>query len=212
MAVNTAALLILQRTFSWKAPGSAWAVSARRPAARPAHRCSHTFRKRRRYQPDNGRTDAGGQAGIGTGRWQYRVPPYRRLSFTVTKANRHASLRLPEKLSGKHYAPDQVKRILGSLGFTQTADTSDSITLEVPYNKSDISIPADIVEEIMRIDGLDQVEIPANHQPLAPSPDKDGARTARIERLAQYLTGWDSRDLHQQYQQQRLYSRKYPLP
>jgi phenylalanyl-tRNA synthetase beta chain len=93
-----------------------------------------------------------------------------------------------KKLSGKRYAPDQVKRILGSLGFSQTADSADSVTLEVPYNKSDISIPADIVEEIMRIDGLDQVEIPATIS-LSPSPDKEGARTARIERLAQYLTG-----------------------
>ena len=82
--------------------------------------------------------------------------------------------------------PTRLKRILGSLGFTQTADTSDSITLEVPYNKSDISIPADIVEEIMRIDGLDQVEIPATIS-LA-FPDK-GALVQPIERLAQYLTG-----------------------
>ena len=31
----------------------------------------------------------------------------------------------------------------------------------VPYSKPDISLPADIVEEIMRIDGLDNVEIPS---------------------------------------------------
>jgi phenylalanyl-tRNA synthetase beta chain len=31
----------------------------------------------------------------------------------------------------------------------------------VPFSKPDVSLPADIVEEIMRIDGLDNVEIPA---------------------------------------------------
>lgn len=32
---------------------------------------------------------------------------------------------------------------------------------KVPFSKTDISIGADIVEEIMRIDGLDNVDIPS---------------------------------------------------
>lgn len=33
--------------------------------------------------------------------------------------------------------------------------------VQVPYHKPDITLPADLVEEIMRIDGLDNIEIPA---------------------------------------------------
>ncbi|MBK7088593.1 MAG: hypothetical protein IPH56_06660 [Chitinophagaceae bacterium] len=32
--------------------------------------------------------------------------------------------------------------------------------MQVPYHKPDITLPADLVEEIMRIDGLDNIEIP----------------------------------------------------
>jgi phenylalanyl-tRNA synthetase beta chain len=35
--------------------------------------------------------------------------------------------------------------------------------VNVPLSKPDIEIPADIVEEIMRIDGLDNIDIPAYH-------------------------------------------------
>ncbi|HTM91528.1 MAG TPA: phenylalanine--tRNA ligase subunit beta, partial [Flavisolibacter sp.] len=59
-----------------------------------------------------------------------------------------------KKLSGKNYHPDTVKKILEALGFTVAREGVDAITLEVPYHKPDISLPADIVEEILRIDGL----------------------------------------------------------
>ena len=36
----------------------------------------------------------------------------------------------------------------------------DELQVAVPYHKPDISLPADLVEEILRIDGLDNVEIP----------------------------------------------------
>ena len=80
----------LTKNIFLEAPGSARAVSARRPCSTTCAPMQPHDSKRRRYQPDNGRTDAGGQAGIGTGRWQHTGFPYRRLSFTVTKANRHA--------------------------------------------------------------------------------------------------------------------------
>lgn len=66
-----------------------------------------------------------------------------------------------KKLSGKNYHPDAVKKILGSLGFTFIKEGADDLWFDVPYHKPDIHHPADLVEEIMRIDGLDNVEIPA---------------------------------------------------
>lgn len=56
---------------------------------------------------------------------------------------------------------DKVKTILTSLGFEISNETVDGIELAVPYHKPDISIPADIVEEVLRIDGLDNIEIPS---------------------------------------------------
>ena len=65
-----------------------------------------------------------------------------------------------KKLSGKNYHPDAVKDILNSLGFEIIKEGIDELRLAVPYHKPDISLPADMVEEILRIDGLDNVAIP----------------------------------------------------
>jgi phenylalanyl-tRNA synthetase beta chain len=54
-----------------------------------------------------------------------------------------------KKLSGKNYHPDSVKNILTTLGFEIAREGIDDLTIAVPYHKPDISLPADIVEEIL---------------------------------------------------------------
>ncbi len=92
------------------------------------------------------------------------------------------------RLSGHKYAPGKVKNILCSLGFTITAEQDDHLRIAVPPHKTDIRIPADIVEEVMRIDGLDNIPIPSfiNIAPSTQSlPDKEKAK----EKIAEYLAG-----------------------
>ncbi len=93
-----------------------------------------------------------------------------------------------KKLSGKNYSSDTVKKILTALGFEIMQEVPEDITVSVPFSKPDISIPADIVEEIMRIDGLDNVEIP-NAITISPSADDDRYGNNFREKTASYLTG-----------------------
>ncbi len=93
-----------------------------------------------------------------------------------------------KKLSGKNYHPDTVKKILVSLGFDIEKEGIDDIRVSVPYSKPDISLPADIVEEIMRIDGYDNIEIPGSIT-ISPSTESDGHRYLFIEKAASYLIG-----------------------
>ncbi len=92
------------------------------------------------------------------------------------------------KLGGKDYAPATVKQILTSLGFELLLETADEITLAVPYNKPDISLPADIVEEVIRIDGLDNIAIPSTIT-ITPAVEQLGKKEALKEKIAQYLAG-----------------------
>ena len=92
------------------------------------------------------------------------------------------------KLSGKQYNLNDVKSILIALGFEISNETETSMALAVPFSKSDISIPADIVEEIMRIDGLDNIEIP-NTISISPSIEKNNRKFALREKLSNYLPG-----------------------
>lgn len=93
-----------------------------------------------------------------------------------------------KKLSGKNYHSDAVKKILTSLGFDIVREGIDEIRVGVPYSKPDISIPADIVEEILRIDGLDNIEIPATIT-ISPSVENLRVKEALRDKIAGYLVG-----------------------
>ncbi len=92
-----------------------------------------------------------------------------------------------KKLSGKNYHADTIKNILTALGFEIQKEGVDEIFVNVPFSKTDIAIPADIVEEIMRIDGLDNIEIPSTIS-IAASADNDNGRAALADKTANYLT------------------------
>ncbi len=65
------------------------------------------------------------------------------------------------KLSGKSYAENAVKNILTNLGYEVKEEKGEGIVWLVPHYKPNIHVAADLVQEIMRIDGLDNISIPA---------------------------------------------------
>jgi phenylalanyl-tRNA synthetase beta chain len=93
-----------------------------------------------------------------------------------------------KKLSGKNYHPDTVKNILISLGFIVAKESIDELVVTVPFHKPDISLPADLVEEIVRIDGLDNIEIPASIT-MTPSVEENYSTEFLREKVAGYLVG-----------------------
>ncbi|HEX2630082.1 MAG TPA: phenylalanine--tRNA ligase subunit beta [Chitinophagaceae bacterium] len=93
-----------------------------------------------------------------------------------------------KKLSGKNYHPDAVKNILTSLGFEVLKEGIDELRLSVPYHKPDISLPADLVEEVLRIDGLDNVIIP-DAITITPSVEENYGTETYREKVANYLVG-----------------------
>ena len=93
-----------------------------------------------------------------------------------------------KKLSGKNYLPDTVKSILLSLDFDIRKENTDDLLVAVPYRKPDIQLPADIVEEIMRIDGYDNIDIPSSIT-ISPSIETEKKQSSYQEKIASYLTG-----------------------
>ncbi|WP_118951035.1 phenylalanine--tRNA ligase subunit beta [Taibaiella helva] len=91
------------------------------------------------------------------------------------------------KLCGKDYAPQAIETILSALGFRILNKTADFIEVEVPSDKPDVRQPADIAEEVLRIDGLDNVAIPSRlNISLHRRPDPVSRRWK--ERVATYLS------------------------
>jgi len=93
-----------------------------------------------------------------------------------------------KKLSGKNYHSIAVKNILLALGFDILREGLDDLLIAVPLHKPDVLLPADLVEEIMRIDGYDHIEIPANIH-ISPSIETGREPAAYVEKVAGYLVG-----------------------
>ena len=93
-----------------------------------------------------------------------------------------------KKLSGKNYHADKVNRILTALGFEILKEGMDELRVAVPRSKPDITLPADIVEEIIRIDGLDNIEIPTTIS-ISPATDQSALKENLKDKIANYLVG-----------------------
>ncbi len=93
-----------------------------------------------------------------------------------------------KKISGKNYHPDTVKKIFESLNFEIIKDSIDELWVAAPLSKPDIELPADLAEEIMRIDGLDNVEIPTSIT-ISPSTEVDYTGFAYKEKISNSLAG-----------------------
>jgi phenylalanyl-tRNA synthetase beta chain len=93
-----------------------------------------------------------------------------------------------KRLSGKNYHPDAIMNILTSLGFEIIKEGIDELRVSVPYHKPDISLPADLVEEILRIDGLDNVEIPEAIT-ITPAVEENYATEVYREKISNHLVG-----------------------
>ncbi len=88
----------------------------------------------------------------------------------------HYDPTLCERLAGLAVAPDEQRNILRNLGF----GVDGSWTIRIPSWRRDIDGPADIVEEVIRIAGIDNI-------PSTPLPRAEGVAkaTASPEQLAE---------------------------
>ena len=93
-----------------------------------------------------------------------------------------------KKISGKNYHQDTVKNILKSLNFSIIKEGIDEMIVAAPFSNPDITLPADVIEEIMRIDGLDNIEIPATIK-MAPAIETGADEAVLKEKIAGWLTG-----------------------
>jgi phenylalanyl-tRNA synthetase beta chain len=65
------------------------------------------------------------------------------------------------KLIGKEIAAAEIKSIIVALGIEVAAESAEGLTLKVPAFKVDVSRECDITEEVLRIYGYNNIEIPS---------------------------------------------------
>ena len=65
-----------------------------------------------------------------------------------------------DRVIGATLDRDRVASILKSLDIEISSSSDSELTLKVPAYRSDVTRPSDVIEEILRIHGFDQIEIP----------------------------------------------------
>jgi phenylalanyl-tRNA synthetase beta chain len=81
-----------------------------------------------------------------------------------------------ESLIGKHIDHNLIRNILLSLGIEIEHDSNDTLLLSVPPFKVDVQREQDVIEEVLRVYGYNNIEIPTQlHSSLsfAEKPDKE---------------------------------------
>lgn len=98
-------------------------------------------------------------------------------------------------LIGKTIPVEVIKEIVTSLDMKIVGETEDSISLEIPAYRVDVQRPCDVVEDILRIYGYNNVEIPTSvKSSLTIKGDVD--RSNKLENIiAEQLVGQGFREI-----------------
>ncbi|MCX6247070.1 MAG: phenylalanine--tRNA ligase subunit beta [Bacteroidetes bacterium] len=91
-----------------------------------------------------------------------------------------------DRLIGKTLKRETVKNILASLGISILSEPVEALILEIPSYKVDVTREADVIEEILRIYGYNNIEFPSairSSISASPSPDPEKIMNKTAETL-----------------------------
>ncbi len=75
------------------------------------------------------------------------------------------------KIIGKEISKEEIVAILGGLKIKITEDQGDLLKLEVPYYRVDVLREIDVIEEVLRIYGYNNIEMPSQYRASVISQD-----------------------------------------
>jgi phenylalanyl-tRNA synthetase beta chain len=81
-----------------------------------------------------------------------------------------------QKLIGKNIDKEEITAIIKALNIDVVKETETQLSLKVPTYKVDVTRPVDVIEEVLRIYGYDNIEIPQKVNAslnVSPKPDKE---------------------------------------
>lgn len=89
-----------------------------------------------------------------------------------------------QRLTGLSISPDEMKQLLEGLGLVITSDKNDVFAVQVPTHRFDIQLDVDLVEEVIRLYGYDNLQA----QPML--TEVQAGVVCANERLATQMAEW----------------------
>lgn len=99
-----------------------------------------------------------------------------------------------DTITGVQLPREEVKTILGLLGFHLIGEEEDGLLLSVPASKVEVTRPADVVEEILRIYGYNNIPQPERIS-ITPGHVQDPDREELLNRAGTILTAHGFREI-----------------
>lgn len=93
-----------------------------------------------------------------------------------------------DRLIGKHIPPEKIKKILSSLEIEINSETDTGLSLLIPTYRVDVTREADVIEEILRIYGYNNIEVSGDVRSTIsyyPKPDPENVQNI----ISSMLTG-----------------------
>ncbi|MBO4282893.1 MAG: phenylalanine--tRNA ligase subunit beta [Bacteroidales bacterium] len=106
---------------------------------------------------------------------------------TIQKAQIIFPLSYLNALAGQTIEKEMVCQILNDLEIDIRKDENGTLTLAVPTNKVDVTRPADVAEEVLRIYGYNRIDLPSQFE-YRPSVMEENPLLAVKERMSAYLS------------------------
>jgi phenylalanyl-tRNA synthetase beta chain len=114
-----------------------------------------------------------------------------------------------DMIAGKHIKPSIAKNILASLNITIESETAGGLKLNIPTAKVDVTREIDVFEEILRIYGYNNIELPGSLRAslsYRPKPDKENIQNT----VSDYLTHNGFYEIFTNSLTSSEFSEKYP--
>lgn len=91
------------------------------------------------------------------------------------------------KVAGKNIDKQTISRILSMLGMEVQSSGDEQLLVRVPLSKADVTRPVDLIEEILRIYGYNNIEIPETLFYKMPTPQEDNQAYQCQMTISNYL-------------------------
>ncbi len=102
------------------------------------------------------------------------------------------SLRLShlKRIAGIEYNPETVKELLGKIDINFIGDKGECIEFEIPQSRrEDLTREIDLIEEVIRLDGYEKIEIPEYSPLFLDTRDFSGKEYDMLQKVKSYIIG-----------------------
>ena len=113
-------------------------------------------------------------------------------NYPVKLDKLNVALRLSHlnRIAGTEYSAEQAIELLGKIGIEKVTATNEEITFSIPQSRrEDLTREIDLIEDVIRLDGYDKIEIPESGNLYFDTRDFQGKQYDMLREVRKYIVG-----------------------